>query len=172
MDGCEISGKLVSEDGAVYAVITTGNTTEEQRAVEFNYAVSTMPPGSRMSRMMPIPKQIKKGSCTVKLDRGKRTVEKILVSEARPAAKLPSAATAGIARIKVAKATLAGPVPAATWTLTISRGKVVGLGGWGAVPPPKGPKEVALDKGSVVLASTILREEEPVAAPTVANRKT
>jgi hypothetical protein len=144
VDECEVTGSVVAKDDGVYAVFEQRNPTAKTIDSTFVFAVHLTPAMSPMSRMMPRPREIKKGTCAFSLEPHASGRQEFLVQPAAPAPLTPAATNA-------LPASLLSPE---IWTLTVARQEVKTGPRVGAAVTPAVAGKVVLGEGPVVLAST------------------
>ena len=154
INDCKVTGRIEGRTNGVYVVFDFSNPAAEEKDIAFNYLVSRTLPTSPMSRMGPRPQTIKTGAVLSHARTGNSS-EEILVQEAVPVAAsntnpvLVSASLTGLAF------RLDQQLTPETWSLVVSRETIKGVHGWGAVMSAVSDVPMNLDKGEVVLASTV-----------------
>lgn len=148
IEECEITGKLIRREDGVYAVFCADNETDVEKTLEYNFKVTCTPAMSMISRMMPMPLDIKKGCVAITAKAGKRTEHEVLVQKA-PELTDETAAAAGN-KPKVA-------LPLQTpeiWMLVVSTGEVPAAPAGGLAPIVTASGKSVAGKGTFVLART------------------
>lgn len=144
IDECGVEGQLVREDDGIYARFTVSNETKNDRDLSFHYAVNHTPAGSMMSRMGPIPEQVKVEECKVTVPAcGSEHVEVLIKKEARPEKTINMEEAAKF-------------IPAEYWSLAVAKDPIKKVAGFGAVIPAIATGRVELKNGSVVLDSGVI----------------
>jgi len=155
VDDCEVTGRLVTVGRGVYAIITAENRGSGTAEAEFNYVVNHLPKTSRMSRMGPIPMELKRGTCKFTFARGGTETKKVLIREEAQENKADQLAANLVAKASggsKADNLLANPE---VWTLVVSREQIKKGAGWGATAPATASGRIELKKGAVTLARTV-----------------
>lgn len=154
INDCKVMGRIEGRTNGVYVVFDFSNPAAGETEIAFHYLVSRTLPTSPMSRMGPRPQTLKTGAVLCHAKPGISS-EEILVQEAVPVAVgntnlvLVSTALTGLT------SRLNGELTPETWSLVVSRETIKGVHGWGAVLPAPSDVPLNLDKGEVVLASTV-----------------
>jgi hypothetical protein len=154
INDCKVTGRIEGRTNGVYAVFDFSNPAAEDKEIAFNYLVSRTMPMSPMSRMGPRPQTIKAGAVSCQAKPGNSSEEVLVqmslpVAASNPAPVMVSASLTGlVSRFDM-------QMTPETWSLVISREAIKGVHGWGAVLPATSDVLLNLDKGEVVLASTV-----------------
>ena len=158
---CRVRCRIEGRTNGVYAVFEFENPTKDAKELGLHYLATRMPPMSMLSRMMPRPETVKKGTVARLVNAGNST-EEILLKEPAPTVPVDSGTVEGPAR---SNATVSAKsekgLPPEVWSLIVSREEIKGIHGWGAVGPAATDGTISLDKGEAVLASTIPERKAP-----------
>jgi hypothetical protein len=159
---CRVTGRIESRPQGVYAVFEFENPTKAEKEIKFNYLASHTPPASMLSRMGPFPKIVKDGTVEHRLAAGLSN-EEVLLKETAPAApgRTNTSEQAGGVLVTGVVAKLGMGMTPEIWSLVVSREKIQGIHGWGAVAPAASDTPISLDKGEVVLAITPQEKSKP-----------
>ncbi len=133
----------------MYARFVAKNGSEKDSALEFNYAANCTPGGSMMSRMMPIPRQVKTDKCILKIVAGESaTVDVLVRTEARPVAVVKAEGKDIEFRAKLPD----------SWSLMVSKNPITRAVGFGALIPVPVLTNVKLKDGAAVLDSGTVKD--------------
>ena len=151
VDDCEITGHVEQRNDGIYLVLEATNPTVKDHSPSLDYVVTCTPGAGMMSRMMPVPKEIKRDGITFELPSCHNRTDEILLA--------PSPLKSSVTETAVptrAKTDLQVPARTPdTWVVTVARGEIAGAAGWGALVPSVQPAErTVLENGQMVLAKT------------------
>ncbi len=154
MEECQVTGELVRKEDGVYAVFRTNNDSGTTRFLNFYYAVTCTPAMSLFSRMVPMPKEIKKGCVAMSAEAGKNSKMEFLVQKAPERAEkvLAVETAAGENRSRLL---LGSPE---IWMLTVSLDDISPTPAGGVAPIVAAGGNTIQGKGVSVLARTTHKE--------------
>ncbi len=154
INDCKVMGRIEGRTNGVYVVFDVANPSTDEKEIKFNYLASLTPPTSMMSRMGPRPETVKKGTLTYRAKAG-NTTEEVLLKESVPVAEVDAKTNTMAAVTAKRPVDMFRELTPEIWSLVVSREEIKGIHGWGAVQPAASHVAINLDKGEVVLASTI-----------------